>query len=1308
VAAGWLGDAEGPGGTGVRATLLGPFSVTLGEKAAGPWVRPSARRLCELVLVSPGRRIGREAACEALFPGLGPAAAANALSKALSLARTALSSLGEAGLELLSADRGRIWASTGLEVDFEAHEQELRSGLLLPPGPRRDQLLALGLDVKGVLLEDEPYADWALRPRENLESLRQEARLAVARDRARGFGRSAPADIVRAWEACFSHDPACEEAASALLRAYTAQRRPAAVAATYRRCREGLESLGLRVSPALAEVFAISRPEPSAGPSAAPLGRDEERRLVSAVFAELSGPAGAGGQSLGPEELRELVGGALADVIAHVEALDGTVTSVSGAGLVALFGAPTSHEDDPERALLAAFRAVSGAGAEGGGLSVRAAVETGPAVVGLIEVGASTHYGAMGEVVGVAAALQSVARRASVLVGPVTRAATEGLFEWGPTEEVAISTGEKPLHASYLERPRARPAGQAGRRRLARSTPLVGRAAELDVLREALREATIGKGGVAVVVGEPGLGKTRLVYECRKLFMAWVGAASGRLPLWLEGRAASYASSRPYGLYQQLLSAWVGVAPEEGEEVARSALEQAMRAAFGGKGDDDRVGLLCLVMGFRTRDAGPALARLGPEQLQRATFAALMALISRLLAHGPTVLALEDLHWADPTSLRLTEELSSLTKSGPLLLLLTRRPEPDPGVSGLETALGADPNLMVRKLELAPLGQAEERGLARALLGEGSVDEVTELVCEGADGNPLFLEERLSLLTETHALVRAEAGGWRLEPGRAAGQISEALERLVRSRVDRLSPGSHEAIVGASVLGPEFGLNTLGAVTDLNSGLVPAVYELCAAGLLVELRKQPEPVYRFRHGLIQEATYHGLLRAKRRRLHARAAWALEETSAGQLEEVASLLGHHFAMAGDAERAVHYLELAGDHAASVFANEEAIASYRRGLELLETGPGPQVMRAAELWSKLGDIFNRTGRLAEARPAFQEAAGGSLHVAPVLAARAYCSLGCVETEDHRYEEALAAFDAATELLEGCGDKAGDDWVETWLKLQDALTGPYYWRNEPERIAAVLARVRPVVEARGTAREKAKFYTGLGVQRFRASRYLIDEGILADLRSGSAAALEGGLENELSWPRFEVGFASLWHRDLVVAQTELEGALAIARRVGDRITELRCLTYLACARLRQHDLAGVKDMASQNEALAGVLAFPEYVGMAKAMLSWVAWKEGRFAEAELMGREALGHWRTGVVRYPFYWVALWPLMAVRLAYGRCEEAVAAARELVSPDQMRLPIELQTTLESAMTAWDSHRPQVAAERLTQALRLAEQLDFA
>ena len=321
-----------------------------------------------------------------------------------------------------------------------------------------------------------------------------------------------------------------------------------------------------------------------------------------------------------------------------------------------------------------------------------------------------------------------------------------------------------------------------------------------------------------------------------------------------------------------------------------------------------------------------------------------------------------------------------------------------------------------------------------------------------------------------------------------------------------------------------------------------------------------------------------------------------------------------------------------------------------------------MQAAELWLKLGDIFLRCGRFAEARPALQEASRLSLNLAPVLAARADCSLGSVETSDHHHDEAFGALNAAVQLLEAIADKDADDWLGTWLDVQFAQANVHYWRNEAELQSAVLARVRPVVEACGTARQKAHFYTWVGVQRFRASRYLIDESILADLRSGCAAAVEGGLENEIYWARFEVGFAFLWRGDLDVAHAELEAVLAVARRVGDKITELRCLTYLACARLRQHDVEAVKEMAPQNEELARAFVFPEYVAMARAMLSWVTWKEGRFAEAELGGREALEQWRTGATQYPFYWVALWPLIAVRLAEralpGRCRSGPRAGR--------------------------------------------------
>ena len=438
------------GDVAVRVRLLGPFSVVSGGRAAGPWPRPSARRLCQLVLVSPGRRVSRDLACDELFPDLDPRAAARSVSKALSMARAALAGLGEPGEQgepgnpgepvLLEADLTNIWASPAVEVDATEHEQALRAALALGPGHERDDLLVAALADDGELLADEPYADWALRPRERLEALRQEARLALARDRAKGAGRAEA--VLAAWAACAEHDPASEEAAAALIRAYFAAGQRELAVRAYERCHAALGELGLGLSPWLEEVYATAAFE--AGPPRTQAPPREELRTVSVLAAEVAvdGPAD-------PEERRDVAGRVLAAVIAEVEALGGTVTSVSGGGLQAMFGAPEAHEDDPERAARAAFRALAAVAPIDGG-TLRVGVETGPAVLGPIGGGARVEYGAVGEVVGQAAALQALARPGSALVGPVTRAAVGHLFAWGAAERSAARTWDRPCPASRV------------------------------------------------------------------------------------------------------------------------------------------------------------------------------------------------------------------------------------------------------------------------------------------------------------------------------------------------------------------------------------------------------------------------------------------------------------------------------------------------------------------------------------------------------------------------------------------------------------------------------------------------------------------------------------------------------------------------------------------------------------------------------------------------------------------------------------------------------------------------------------------
>jgi class 3 adenylate cyclase/tetratricopeptide (TPR) repeat protein len=1298
-------DASLDRGGPLRARLLGPFRLSLGEASAGPWARPSARRLCELLLITPSGRIGREAASEALFSNLDANAAANALRKALSMARLALSALGEGAAGWLRADRACIWLEPGfdLEVDFEAHRDALQAALSTPSGAERDHHLTIALAEKGLLLEEEPYTEWALPPREALEALRQEARLALARDRAKGFGRCGLPDVIQAWEECFRSEPALEEAAGVLIRTYSAQGRHALAATTYGRCQQALEDLGLRVSPALAELARASNARREPGPARHLVAPGEEHRVVSVLFVCLSWAVGAN-EELGPEDLRDLISGALADVMAQVEALAGTVTAVTGAGLVAVFGAPESHEDDPERALRAALHCVRNACSYSDGLSLRIGVETGHAVVGPIGAGPGAHYDAVGEVSLIAAALQSAAKPTSVLVGPATRRAVHGIFDWGATQEVPIPPGGITVVAGYLESSKARPAGEVARRRLAGAAPLLGRDVEVSVLREALEQTITGKGVVLVVMGEPGLGKTRLVQECRKLFMTWVGAASGRLPLWLEGRAASYGANTPYGVYQRLMFSWAGTSQEENDGTGLASLERAVKAIFPGPLDRRRLALLAQVMGLKVGPEGHELTLLGAEALQRACFSAVEDIFARLMVYGPTLLVLEDLHWADATSLRLTEALCRLTQKGALLVVLTRRPEPDPGTTGLEAALSAELGDKLSKLELAPLPEEPSRALVRALLGDGAQDEIVKSVADGAEGNPLFLEERLASLLERRALVRDETGGWRLDLS-APGQVPEALERLVRSRVDRLPAAQREAITAASVLGQEFSVGALANVSDLGADVARAVYALRASGLVVEVDGRYEPVYRFRHSLIQDAIYTGLLRHQRRGLHARAAWGLEASSAGRFEEGAALLGHHFAMAGEVERAGHYLELAGDHAASVFANDEAVASYLRALEVLGAAPGEMVIKAVELWLKLGTLFWRLGRYGEGRAALQEAAGLVPTGCGLLAAKCYRWIGQIEIEDARDEEAVMALDIANSVLDALPDKSSDEWVEAWLDVQFSRSNLHYWRNEGQLQVAVLARLRPLVEARAGARQKAEFRVHVTGQRWRADRFGVDGEMVAEIRSARSQFAETG-ENPENYHWQTLGFLLLLQGQLAQAETELHGALAAARRAGDKSLELFCLIFLGWARLRQKDVAETKARALESLELMRAHAFL-VSAMPMALLCWAAWKEGAFDEAERLGVEALQQWQPLIVRYPFCWITVLPLVAVRLANERYHEAIEAARGLLEPPQMRLPPRLEAALVRSISAWDSGQPRLAADYLGRALRLAEELNF-
>ncbi|MGZ4290232.1 MAG: ABC transporter substrate-binding protein [Gaiellaceae bacterium] len=713
----------------------------------------------------------------------------------------------------------------------------------------------------------------------------------------------------------------------------------------------------------------------------------EERKVLTAVFADVVGST-ALAERLDPEDVKLVVGEAVARIVGEVESLGGHVKDLAGDGVLAFFGAPTTREDDAERAVLCALRIVAemeeyarevrrGWGAEGFGVRVGAA--TGAVVVGEVGAGARVEYAAFGDTVNVAARLQSAAEPGSVLVDDATYRAVERLFEWGDPQELELK-GKSERVTSWPVLGVAA-AGRTQRGLPGVETRLVGRSRELGQGREALEALRAGRGGVLVVAGDAGIGKTRLLNELREL-------AELEGSCWLEGRCVSYGESLPYWPFRDLLRGeWIGAGAEEPELRVRVGLRRRLDQLFDGRADELYPYLGSLLEVALEHEAAARTAQLSPEALQWRTFEVVGQLFARMAEDAPLVLALEDLHWADPTSVQLLEQLLSLAEEAPVLLVLSLRPERDHAAWGLREHASREFPHLLREIDLGPLGDADGELLAALVAPATLPAELERRVLEAADGNPFFLEELVRSLADVGALVRTD-DGWRFDHA-VEVEVPPTVEKAILARLDRLSPPARDLVTAASALGRTFALPLLEGVIDEDrptpqaSGTTgrastaspatlaatEALHELQRLGLLRQSRRWPQPEYRFRHALIQETAYRTLLAEQRTRLHRRAAEWLEERYAERDAEVLGLLAYHWLRAEDEKKAADYLLRAGDKARLEYALDEAIEHYRDLLPLLEQRGERQEI--ALVLFKLALALHTSLRFAEANETYQRA-------------------------------------------------------------------------------------------------------------------------------------------------------------------------------------------------------------------------------------------------------------------------------------------------------------------------------------------------
>lgn len=649
-----------------------------------------------------------------------------------------------------------------------------------------------------------------------------------------------------------------------------------------------------------------------------------ERKQVSVLFCDLAGSTTIA-ERLGADAMHQVLQRFFEHALGEIHRYEGTVNQFLGDGLMALFGAPVAHEDHGRRAVLAGLaiqRTITEHRAEfqGADLHLRIGINTGPVVVGRIGDNLRMDYTAVGDTTNLASRIQGLAEPGYVYATAATHDLVPDAFDWEALGERKVKGRVEPVTVYRASTARRQDGG------LQVHAPLIGRQEDLAALHAAIAGASgTGTGRIIAIIGEPGLGKSRLLEEARR-------ADEAHGVLWLEGRALSFGQTLSYWPFLDLLRRWLAVTEETpaGEiyAVLRTRLEDEV-----GDETDDLLPYLATMLGLPVEAALEDRVRfLDGQAMGLQIFRAARRLVEQLAARRTVVLVFEDLHWADASTTELLEHLLPLTDDLPIVMIGTSRPDRHTAAGRLAEVAAASHPERYQELRLRPLPDDDGAALVGHLLAGAEAADLRRRVIARAEGNPYFAEEVVRALISTGAVVRDEAsGGWRVTDAAERIAIPGTIQGVIVARVDRLDDDVKQVLKVASVIGRSFLYKVLDALDEAGQALDSYLAGLQQLELIRERRRQPELEFLFTHALVQEATYDSILVERRRHLHLEVATAIERLFPDRLDEFAGVLAHHFTAAEEWDRAQHYLFRAGDQAGRMAGDAEALARYRQALD-----------------------------------------------------------------------------------------------------------------------------------------------------------------------------------------------------------------------------------------------------------------------------------------------------------------------------------------------------------------------------------------
>ncbi len=538
-----------------------------------------------------------------------------------------------------------------------------------------------------------------------------------------------------------------------------------------------------------------------------------ERKPVTALFADVVGST-THAEQMDPEDWTQIINEAFELMSQAVFDFEGTIAQLQGDAMLAFFGAPIAHEDDPERAIRAALRMMERIEdfarqlkvARGIDFAIRAGINSGPVIVGNVGSDLRYEYTALGDAVNVAARIQTAAQPGQVLISDMTRRFVPTVFDFDDLGQVEVKGKSEPVHLYRVTGARAEPGRRRGLESVGLSSPLVGRQLELAALQHAFDIVRAGRGRTVVLLGEPGIGKTRLLAEMRSAIGESEEASSG--VSWVEGRCVSYGRGLAYHLFLDLARSLLDIPVGATNEETRATLTRTLEDLLGGEATDVApylAHLLGLPLGPAERD----LVQLAPDVLQSRFVAGIKRVVAARAERAPLVLVFDDIHWADPSSVDMALALIPLITPLRVMTIVSGRSETDAPGWRLVSQLRASYGDAVVEISLSPLDEKDSRELVANLLEiESLPEQVRTAILKRSEGNPFFVEEVVRMFIERGAIVRAN-GRWVADELINAIDIPDTLHGLLLARIDQLSDDAKRSLRVASVIGRQFPVRVL-------------------------------------------------------------------------------------------------------------------------------------------------------------------------------------------------------------------------------------------------------------------------------------------------------------------------------------------------------------------------------------------------------------------------------------------------------------------------------------------------------------------